>query len=467
MPPSSARVPLITAILLGVASAAAAFCLIGRVELTFDEAYYTLWSRALALGYLDHPPMVAFWIRASTTLFGGSEFGVRALGAPLFALAPALLGFGAARLFGSARAGAYAAMCWLALPLGAGAALVTPDAPLTLFSLVALVGLIEVYLGRASGWAVVGLSLGLALLSKFTALFLVAGVALALVVVPTLRPQARKPWPYLAGLAAAAIFSPFLAWNATHGWMTFAKQFGRVPASGFRPGYLLEFVAAQLGLANPLLVVAAGAGTRSERRRLLIAYVAPALLYFLVHALHDRVQGNWTAPLYPAFAMLMGEAAANGPLWARRTAKAGITLGVVVLAAVYLHVATGWPALGAADPLARIGGWRELTREVDAVAREQDAAFVLARGYAATSLLTYYGDPTLPVAQSEDPQRWIFAPPALNLSTPGLAFGEAGRGYGDELKARFRTVALIGTLSRRQGGAEVGAYELFRVGEAY
>ena len=50
-----------------------------RLELTFDEAYYFLWSRSLAFGYLDHPPMVALLIRASTDLFGNSELGVRAL----------------------------------------------------------------------------------------------------------------------------------------------------------------------------------------------------------------------------------------------------------------------------------------------------------------------------------------------------------------------------------------------------
>ena len=59
MPPASTRAPLIIAILLGAASALASLCLIGRVELTFDEAYYTLWSRSLSFGYLDHPPMVA------------------------------------------------------------------------------------------------------------------------------------------------------------------------------------------------------------------------------------------------------------------------------------------------------------------------------------------------------------------------------------------------------------------------
>ena len=467
-------VPLAAAVLLALASALAVFAMIGRVELTFDEAYYTLWSRALAFGYLDHPPMVALWIRASTTLFGGSEFGVRALGAALFALAPALVGYGAARLYSSVRIGAFAALAWLAMPLSAGAALVTPDAPLTLFSLVTLVGLIEVFRGRSLGWAVVGVALGLALQSKFTALFLGAGVAVALVAVPSLRPQGRRPAPYLAALTALAIYTPFLVWNATHGFMTFAKQFARVPGHGFRPGYLGEFVGAQLGLANPLLAAAAapavaGAFRKTEASapaRLLIAYVAPALVYFFVHSLHDRVQGNWTAPLYPALAMLMGAGAADGPLWARRAAKAGMALGFALLALVYLHVATGWPALGAADPLARIGGWRELVRQVDTQAHDEGAAFVIARGYAATSLLTYYGDGALPVAELGEPERWLFAPPVpLPPAAPGLAFGEAGRGFGDDLRARFRIVAPLGGLTRRQGGAEVEAYEAYRVAE--
>ena len=36
------------------------------VPLSPDETYYWVWSRALAAGYLDHPPMVALWLRAGT-----------------------------------------------------------------------------------------------------------------------------------------------------------------------------------------------------------------------------------------------------------------------------------------------------------------------------------------------------------------------------------------------------------------
>ena len=88
-----------------------------RLELTFDEAYYTLWSRGLAFGYLDHPPMVALVIRASTTLFGSSELGVRALSLGLVAALPALIALIAWRLFRSAETAALAVLIWIAMPL--------------------------------------------------------------------------------------------------------------------------------------------------------------------------------------------------------------------------------------------------------------------------------------------------------------------------------------------------------------
>src|SRR5215472_18796562 len=45
--------------------------------ITFDEAYYWMWSKNLAGGYYDHPPMVAYVIRAGTMIAGDTELGVR------------------------------------------------------------------------------------------------------------------------------------------------------------------------------------------------------------------------------------------------------------------------------------------------------------------------------------------------------------------------------------------------------
>ena len=45
--------------------------------LTFDEAYYWMWSKHLAGGYYDHPPGVAVVIRLGTLIAGDTELGVR------------------------------------------------------------------------------------------------------------------------------------------------------------------------------------------------------------------------------------------------------------------------------------------------------------------------------------------------------------------------------------------------------
>ena len=49
----------------------------GLTPLSYDEAYYWLWSKTLAGGYYDHPPAIAFVIRAGTMLFGDTSLGVR------------------------------------------------------------------------------------------------------------------------------------------------------------------------------------------------------------------------------------------------------------------------------------------------------------------------------------------------------------------------------------------------------
>src|SRR3979490_3343930 len=64
-----------------------------------DEAYYWIWSRALAAGYVDHPPMGGLWIRAGTALAGADPIGIRLFGPLSAALGSMLLYDAAERLF--------------------------------------------------------------------------------------------------------------------------------------------------------------------------------------------------------------------------------------------------------------------------------------------------------------------------------------------------------------------------------
>src|SRR5437870_6690169 len=50
------------------------------IDLRTDEAYYWTWSKENVLSFLDHPPMVAWFIRFGTAIFGDTAFGVRFAG---------------------------------------------------------------------------------------------------------------------------------------------------------------------------------------------------------------------------------------------------------------------------------------------------------------------------------------------------------------------------------------------------
>ena len=56
------------------------------------------------------------------------------------------------------------------------------------------------------------------------------------------------------------MFSPVILWNAQHGWISFAMQFGRTGAGAFTLRYLGEFLGGQLLLATPFIAVLAAAG---------------------------------------------------------------------------------------------------------------------------------------------------------------------------------------------------------------
>jgi 4-amino-4-deoxy-L-arabinose transferase-like glycosyltransferase len=52
----------------------------GVLELRTDEAYYWTWSKENVLSFLDHPPMIAWFIRFGTAIFGDTNLGVRFAG---------------------------------------------------------------------------------------------------------------------------------------------------------------------------------------------------------------------------------------------------------------------------------------------------------------------------------------------------------------------------------------------------
>src|SRR6201985_1474670 len=214
MNPSEARLVLNTVLTI-LALVALRLVAAAYTPLTFDEAYYWMWSKSLAGGYYDHPPMVAFVIRLGTLIAGDTELGVR-LVSILLALPMSFAVYRTAEiLFGGQRVAATAAILLnVTLMTAVGAMIVTPDAPLLVASSFVLFFLAKVLeTGRGVWWLAVGIAAGAALLSKYTALFFGPAILIWLVAVPKLRHWLISPWLYLGGVVALAIFTPVIVWN--------------------------------------------------------------------------------------------------------------------------------------------------------------------------------------------------------------------------------------------------------------
>lgn len=451
---------LAVAALIGVRAVMAAW-----LPLSADEAYYWLWSKELAGGYYDHPPLTAFLIRLGTMLFGDTEFGVRFSGVILSVLASVFVWQAALAILGDDRRAALSALLFnLTLMIGVEMLAMTPDTPSVAATAAFLFCLARIQAGgQGRWWLWAGVAAGLGLLSKYSGFFAGAGTLFWLLSAPRQRRWLATPWPWMGGLLALLIFLPNLWWQAQHHWMTFAFQFGRVSGGHFTLRFLGEFIGAQLGLATPFLLALAVLGAwrardRDGPRYLLLALSVPALVYFLIHALHDRVQGNWPAFLYPMLAILAADAFGTGRRdWLSRPAMP-VAAGVLLLA--YVQAASGLVPLKR-DPLARLlgVGMRQTALQAGAIAKAHGARHVLASDYETTAWLRFY-NPALSVAAVDQPNRYLQAPSLRLEAGPLLYLAERARGEDVRVSGAFARVSRLPDLTRVRGARVIATYDV-------
>jgi len=313
--------PTLLAVLLVAAAAVALRALaFGGLDLYTDEAYYWLWSTRPALGYFDHPPMVAWIIWASSRLLPG-ELGVRLLFLLLGGLTVLFAALAAWEVEPSPRAPLYAALLAASAPmLHLGGAMALPDGPVAA-AFTASLWLLARARGRRWLWA--GLAVGLALLSKYTAALLAPALLLLVAWDRELRRELRTPWPWLGGAVAVLVFLPNLLWNAGHGFIAILFQLRHGFRSGTTLAAFLEYAAAVLGsggiVSVPLgLWLSTRARSSAERRVGAAALVTLAIT--LYSAWRGSAEVNWPSHAYPGLAALAGA-------WlARRPARQGAWL---------------------------------------------------------------------------------------------------------------------------------------------
>jgi len=370
------------------------------VPLFADEAYYVAWSQDLGLGYLDHPPGVAWWVSLGHP---------RLAGLTLLPAAWWLLADAARRLDVVAWAWLPALLMWT--PLGVGAALVaTPDAPLVTAWCVVV-------------WAVVvqkpllaGVAFGACLWAKSTALVALPGLVWVL---------GRQSAPML--VTAALVYAPHVAWSLANEGLPWSFQ-ARRGLTGF---HLHEALGGQVAVVTPgWFALAALAWWRpgDEVDRRLRALSLPILLVWFAASLVTRVEANWPALAWPVAALLV----------LRRghrlvPASGGLAAGLTCLAGVVVWVAG--PRTWAGPP--RDGVRLRACLEAASTAASVEA--LVAARYHEKALLDLSGPPVGYLRArghrpSEYDRRSLPAPPRCGFLYLGSGVDLAGRCQGEAME---------------------------------
>ena len=443
------------------------------VPLFDDEAYYALWARHLALGYYDHPPMIAYMIRMGTSLLGETPFGIRLFPVISFIGSGYLVGDLVRRLSdGDADMPLLAvAFYHLSLPVFALGSFATPDAPSTLFWAAAHWAAFRAIDSPPNSppsmlwWCLTGLCLGLGGLSKFTNAFLALGLLAYLIGTSKGRTYLLTPLPYLALATTFLPLLPYLVWNIENDWLGIERQGERVFASGLSIRSLGEYAGLLLLAPTPLVTWFALRALKTAPRKtaLLLWGSGPLLLYFAYHATHSQIQANWIVPIQLFFAVHASFGIAQTPS-PRRWAKATLVTAAVLSIASFATFFNPVIPIGTSDnPPNQTRGWPATEAAIAETLLSTGAQWIATRDYARTGSLALRF-PNVPVWSVTQVQRYGFrgAFPSRLCSAPGLLIERAGRSEVTSEAARrfFEDVGQTHLALRSQHGTVLMRYHL-------
>jgi hypothetical protein len=364
----------------------------------YGEGYYVATARHLALSYFDQPPLFLWigWVAiklfgAQSTffmrlpfvlMFVGTTWGIYRLGALLF----------------GERAGAWGAVLLnlsIVFSLSAGGWF-QPDGPLMLFLVLAALAIARLRFEQPAApmllWLAAGAAFGLAMLSKYHAALIFAG--LVIFVATTWRERRWLSWTGLlaAAIVATVIFLPVLIWNAQNEWVSFLFQGDRITANvGLHFDWLVRSIAGQAGIMNPVVWVpmiyvffrALARGPHEPKGWFLACLAIVPIIVFTAAALWAPLgyHFHWQSPgylfLFPLLGKFTAEGIEAGKAGARRAVIAAAAVMAIAAAFVTTQATLGWVGLvmprqmtarveESANPTREMLTWTELRPALEA-----------------------------------------------------------------------------------------------------
>ena len=334
------------------------------IGLGFGESYYFSAALRPSMGYLDQPPLAI--LTASLSMYLTGAVGPLVIRLPfiiMFALTTWLIFLLGKRLFGP-WSGFYAALLF---NLSAVFTLTTaiffqPDGPLMLFWLLSVLCLLKIFFDSPVEhpyfwWAATGVTLGLTLLSKYHAIFIIFGAGMFAITFRNERHWIWHPGSYMAMVIALIIFSPTIIWNYQNNWISFVWQGSRgLDYQGIRIDWLIRSILGQAvwllpWIWAPLLWELFKNFRRGpqSKERWFIAWMAVApIAFFTLTAAYAPLgyHSHWLAPGYLMLFLSLGDTLhkrlLQGDKKSRQWLVGSLVFTCVALTFVTTHAATGW-----------------------------------------------------------------------------------------------------------------------------
>jgi len=393
------------------------YIITGPFDLSPDEAHYWEWARRPDWSYYSKGPMIAYLIYAGTALFGNTVFGVRIFAVLLSALSSVVMYALGGRLYDK-RTALVAALLIQVVPLySVYGVLLTIDSPFIFFWILSLFLFWKAITTRApegmegSGmtyWVLLGFSVGLGLLTKYTMAFFYVSGLFFFVAYKDARRYLFQKGPYLSLLVSLLVFSPVIFWNAGHGWVTVRHTAGQAHvADGLTISVksFFEFLGSQAGVITPLLFVllfvALWRMKKDREGEFAFWFSVPVVLFFILKSLQGKVQANWALPAFAtgfvAFSAYFAGGASSRQSRSRTIPVLSVMLAFAVTAFAHFPAVLHLPPK--MDPTMRLVGWKELGDETSRIYEGLSAeghAFILSDSYQIASELAFYmkGEPT-------------------------------------------------------------------------
>ncbi|MFC1568362.1 glycosyltransferase family 39 protein [Candidatus Margulisiibacteriota bacterium] len=411
-----------------------------------DEAYYNLWSKHPALGYTDHPPMIAYLHWLTNLLSGEREIGVR-LGALLLVLAATWLVYLIGREAFGKRVGIASAVLFNLIPtFFVGGLFLTPEQPQMLCWLLGLYFALKVVKTQKPGyWYPLGLAAGLGLLSKFPMLLFPAGLLLFLLLSKDNRPWLAKKEPYLAAALALVVACPVLIWNIQHGFPSLAHHGARLGS----PAYLnniLNFLVLQFFMYSPplfIFTVSTFIGFWKRLRSLddlsllLITISFPAFLAFALVSPFTLVGGHWTSIAYLGMIVLISHRWLSIFPRPLRSLRLWLNLGMIVLINALF---VGYYAFLFPVPAELQGRAYTINRQLKDYVQQSKVDHVFSNQMGVASLVAFYGKTEVYLPKGAWKQFDIWGRPQLKRGDNILYFVFADPEKEKKLQAVFWSV---------------------------